>query len=259
MARLVPLLLLLLVGCQTAVNVPKGHPDGALDRWDEALGKIVTEDGKPSRAALEANRQALIDFLTWLDETPWPKSHWARVVQGLNAFNAGVLYTMLERDFPATLLDTGPRKAPGGAFYFWRTFGMGNDHLSLWELEQERLRVKPQELRVHAALWRGHASDPPLRNELYRRTDAKVQLDDQMTRWLQDPTHGAAIVQGRAVLPFSFKVHAYDFDFYSGGLNPCGVVAPYMPPEQQADWVALTKAGCPRAFRDYDMTVSIAP
>ena len=251
--------MLVLLGCQTAVDVPEGNPDEALDRWEEAIGEIVDDEGRPSRAALEANRQALIDYLTWIDETPWPKSHWARVVQGLNAFNAGVLYTLLERDFPSQLLDTGPRKAPGGQFYFWRTFGIGVEQVSLWELEHERLRVKPQELRVHAAMWRGHTSDPPLRNELYRRTSAKLQLDDQMERWLRNPKNGAAIVQGRAVLPFSFKVHTHDFEFYSGGQNPCGVVAPYMPAEEQEAWLTLAAAGCPRAFRAYDLSTSTAP
>lgn len=247
----------LFLGCQTPIEVPAGTSDGALDRWDHALERIVDDDGQVHFVRLKAHRQQLADFLTWLDDTELPKTHWARMAHSLNAFHAVVLWTLLERDAPPKLLDVGPRAHPEGSWYGWRTIRLGTDAISLWEIEHELLRTKPQEYRVHAAIWRGTVSSPPLLKGVYRRTSIARKLDHQMVTWLQDPEQGAAIVDGRAVLPYAFEVHSHDFFHYSGGLDPCALVSFYMPEADRPAWEALSQKGCPWAYRPFDLTVDV--
>ncbi len=255
-------LLLLLGGCREDLGPRRGtRNDASAEAWNEALGRVVTRDGLVDYDLLEEERQALDDYLDHLAQPSVIRGRGskARHAQWLNAYNALVLYQVLERGRPASVLDVeGVLPIPGLRFFYGTEFQVGDYQLSLWDIEHEHLRLYYLDLRDHAAMSCASRSCPPLRDELYTRSELNAQLDEQMRRWVRDKERGVRIEDGVAVFSALWDWYARDFEFWSAGLDPCTLAARYARPRVSARLAALADQGCPRRFMDYDWSLNDA-
>jgi len=244
--------LFLLLGCRETLSA-KGDPRRAIPAWSRTLEQIVTEDGLVDYDLLEANRESLDDYVAWIERADALKgkkkadhhAFW------LNAFNALVLFQVLERGRPASVRDVD-------GFFVWTQFPIGWDHISLSEIEHERIRMRELNYRDHAAMNHGTMSSAPLRNELYVKPRLREQLTGDIERWLTDPIRGVKIDAGTAVFPAEFQWYRFDFEFTSGGDDPCTVAARHVGAPLRGQLHELARVGCPHRFQDYDWRLNDA-
>lgn len=255
------MILVALLACRDTLVA---HPVSARDplkRWDAALNAVVTEDGLVDYDALEARRDDLDAFVAFLGRPHalgGPKKM-DRHALWLNAYNALVMFQVLERGRPESVLDVpGVVPIPGSGFFLETDFRVGGERLSLSEIEHERVRMLELDLRDHAALNCASRSCPPLRASLYVQQGLPGQLDAQMRRWVNDPERGVRVDGEVAHFSAIFDWYARDFEFMSAGRDPCAIAATYADPPLSDRLLTLSERGCPRAFLPYDWSLNDA-
>ncbi len=253
--------MLLLFACRATMSSDAegmGDPTAA---WNSVLGLVVTPEGLVDYDRLERNRQALDEYVAWVG-TPKavPGRPDERLAFSLNAYNALVLFAVLEDGRPASVHDVPGRlfSKPGAGFFVERQFAVGNDLLSLYELEHERIRGRSQDYRVHGALNCASRSCPPLGSELFTGADLDAQLDVAMRRFVEDPERGVTVEEGTAVFSPIFDWYARDFTVWTVGKDLCAVAAKHARGPLASDLSALSKQGCPHRFRAYDWSLNDA-
>jgi hypothetical protein len=254
-------LLVALLGCgcrpllRPSVDAPKGDPSEA---WEQVLGAVVTHDGYVDYDLLSSRRGPLDSFVAWLGRD---RSHVDREntqhAFWLNAYNALVLFAVLEDGQPVSVMDVpGWIPVAGSGFFYERAFMVQQQPTSLWEIEHERVRGRVMDLRDHAALNCATRSCPPLRRELYRTPELDEQLKDQMRAWLADDERGVRIEADEAVFSPIFDMYAWDFAFLSAGDDLCTLGARYLPGPKGDQLKALAERGCPHRFAAFDASLN---
>lgn len=248
-------LLLMLVGCRESmgprVEVPEGNPTAA---YAQLIAEVVTYEGYVDYGLLEQKRGPLDDYVSWMaNSRAWRLERPVdRVDEFLNAYNALVLYQVLERGRPSSVLDVkGWIPVPGARFFATTQFKLGREWVSLSEIEHERVRQTALDYRVHAAMNCGARSCPPMRRDLYGKKSLNLQLREQMARWVNDD-RGLWFDGDVVVFNPIFEWYERDFTFWSAGLDLCEVASRYATVERQKKLQAASKAGCPHRFFEYD-------
>jgi hypothetical protein len=240
------------------VAVPEADPS---ERWGDLLAEAVTPDGFVDYDLIEANRDPLDAYVAWLshDAILSDKMTGDNHALHLNAYNAFVIYQVLERGKPASVMDVvGRIPVPGSGFFLETAFDLGPDWLSLSEIEHERIRQLELDFRDHAAMNCASRSCPPMRPELYGRGSLQTQLREQFQRWIDDPTRGVRVEEGVAVFSPIFDWYARDFHFWSAGQNLCEMARRYASEQLAGQLKELADAGCPHRFGDYDWSLNDA-
>jgi hypothetical protein len=227
------------------------------------LRQVVNTDGYVDYDRLEARREALDLYVAFLGTGRIPRQALARYAYWINAYNALVLFAVLEEGRPASVLDVPPAalwvSVPGTGFFQQRAFRFGPDRLSLIEIEDERLRMMRQDFRVHAALNCASMSCPPLRRELYDGRLLERQLTDQMSTWVNDPERGVRIEGDVAVMSPIFDWYARDFRDWTAGDDLCTTAAKYAEEDLRTELTRLAVQGCPHRFFEYDWSLNDRP
>ncbi len=251
------------LACRThlasSAPVPDVDPSAA---WGDLLAEVVTEDGYVRYSVLAENRNPLDTYVAWLSRDD--------LIQGqegdddhalyLNAYNALVLFQVLERGRPASVMDVpGTLPRAGAGFFVETAFDVGEDWLSLAEIEHERIRMTEMDFRDHAAMNCASRSCPPLRRELYQRGGLQGQLKDQFKNWVADRERGMRIEADVLVVSQVFETYARDFTFWSGGKDLCTLAARYADPAFEAELTALAAKGCPQRAMPWDSALNDAP
>lgn len=253
--RLALLSALLCLGCRQSMRSTAVPNAEASADWQALLEKVVTAEGLVDYDALSADREPLDRYVAWL-ATPeaWPGKvtrDWH--AQYLNAYNALVLFQVLERGRPASVRDVPFR------FFHWTQFQIGEEWLTLSEIENERIRWKEMDVRDHAALNCASMSCPPLRPELYRAVDLPKQLDEQWRRWINDEQRGVRLEGDKAVFNPIFEWYARDFEFFSAGVDICTLAAAVTEnPRKRKTLYDLAAKGCPHEVFEYDWALNDA-
>jgi Protein of unknown function, DUF547 len=256
------LLLVTATGCRQALRSPVAGDRQSPAAWETLLARVATEEGLVDYDALEADRGALDAYVGWLStEEAWPGKltrDWH--AQYLNAYNALILFQVLERDRPKSVLDIrGLSQIPGFRFFHGTQFQLGDEWLTLSEIENERVRWKEMDYRDHAALNCASMSCPPIRAELYRPVDLPKQLDDQWRRWLNDDQRGVRIEEGRALFNPIFDWYERDIAFFSAGVDPCTLAAAVTNnAKKRKQLYDLASQGCPHSYFEYDWSLNDA-
>lgn len=256
--------LVLLAGCKETLEpdvvAPASDPSFA---WGALLADVVTDDGYVDYDQLELRRGTLDSYVAWLGNGRLPHDSLARNAYWINAYNALVLWTVLEEGRPPSVLDVAPTRffpGPRGVgFFVQRQFRFRPEKLSLSEIEDEKLRVQRQDIRLHAALNCASRSCPPLRNELYTQRRLEWQLQDQMVHWVNDPERGVRVVDGQAEFSALFDWYAKDFRDWTAHDDLCTTAARFARGTMAVELRALSEQGCPHTFREYDWRLNDAP
>lgn len=253
-------LLLLLLGCRETLRPGVLPPDrDPSRRWEQLLSRVVDREGYVDYGALESDRGPLDDYVAWLatDEAWEGKLTKDWHAQFLNAYNALVLYQVLIRGRPASVLDVrGTIPVKGFKFFRGTQFRLGDDLLSLSEIEHERIRWKEMDYRDHAAINCASRSCPPLRGELYRTNTLQTQLDDQMRVWIMDEDRGVRVTAEKATFSPIFEWYARDFSFWTAGEDICSIAADHATGTKRQMLYRLAERGCPHDYFEYDWSLN---
>ncbi len=256
------LFLLALLGCRETLYSPAEAPEkGAQRAYGELLERIVTTDGLVDYDLLEEDREPLDNYVAWLQtENAWKANRPnERPAEWVNAYNALVLFQVLERERPGSVLDVKGFLPVDGAKFFYGTQFPVNDgeYLSLSEIEHERVRHAELDFRVHAALNCASMSCPPLRPKLYAHKGFPQQLREQFSAWVDDP-RGLYFEDDMVVFNPIFDWYANDFEFFSGGQDLCELTSKYTTGKRSQELRKLSAKGCPHRFFEYDWSLNDA-
>ncbi|MBW4441309.1 MAG: DUF547 domain-containing protein [Plectolyngbya sp. WJT66-NPBG17] len=180
--------------------------------WNELLQTYVNDRGKVDYARWKQEQPNAISewiaSLNWNDPAPEEQlSLW------INLYNAFVIEKILPR-YPLRSIQPKILGIPNWVaffqFFFNRDRTAFNQAFSLGQIENEFLRKQFQDPRIHFAIVCASIGCPLLRNEAYFPERVYQQLEDDKTRFIQDPDK---VKQDRDVLYCSkiFKWYRQDF------------------------------------------------
>lgn len=240
-----------------AVDQTEANPT---PKYAALLREVVTYDGYVDYDKLEASRGPLDEYVAWIAYSrAWRLERPIdRPADYINAYNALVLYQVLERGRPKSVMDVqGWLPVPGAKFFAMTQFKLGREWVSLSEIEHERVRNTLLDYRVHAALNCASRSCPPFRRDLYSDKSLGMQLRSQMQRWIADDR--ALYLEGDTVV-FSpiFDWYARDFEFWSAGLNICEIARKHALGPRQQELTVAARDGCKHRFFEYDWSLNDA-
>lgn len=252
----------LLLACRTTLVAPVPAPAAdPTQAYADLLARVVTNEGFVDYDLLAVNRAPLDAYVAWLGRARnQPHTPDGGLAMYLNAYNALVLFSVLEHGRPASVKDVPGRwvSTPGAGFFVDTAFAVGRDHLSLWEIEHERIRRRSEDLRAHAAMNCASRSCPPMVRSVFKEKVLDAQLDRQMKRWINDPERGVRVDGDEAVFSPIFDWFSADFHLWTGGDDPCTTAAAYAQPELATNLKTLAARGCPHRFADYDWRLNDA-
>jgi hypothetical protein len=177
---------LFLSGCFTtvALNPPPGarlelapgaFPHELLDR---VVKKVVNDRGRVDYRTLASDRGELVQYLTAVSQIS-PHTHpelfpteQDELTYWINAYNAYVLYAVIERPNMRTVQDDST------SFFYFTKYRFGGEEISLYDVENEVVRKEFVEPRIHFALNCASAGCPDLPPEAF----TPDRLDDQLGR-----------------------------------------------------------------------------
>jgi len=259
-----PLFWLTLIGCRQLLTADADpNVDNPADAWGALLAEVVSPDGYVDYDQLEQQREPLDQYVAWISNdnlfqnekvTSHHHAFW------LNTYNALVMFQVLERGQPDSVLDIGEWiPAEGAGFFVFTQFDVANHRLSLAEIRDEQIRWREMDYRSHAAMNSGMRSSPPLLRELYTGPTLFTQLRKQMSRWVNDPDRGVYIEGGVLMINPLFEQYARDFDFFSAGLDLCTITARHADAPLAQNLKKLSSEGCPTQSYSFDSSLNEFP
>ena len=156
------------------------------EAFDELLNKYVDARGGVDYAGLQTEHAKLNSYLASLAEEA-PTEAWsrdARLAYWINAYNAATLDLILDH-YPLRSI----KDLDGGNPWDVPRVRLGGQTYSLNAIENEVIRPRFREPRIHFAVNCAAEGCPPLRNEAYRAERLDAQLTEQTRRYLTDDAY----------------------------------------------------------------------
>lgn len=164
---------------------------------DAVLQRFVDAQGRVDYRALASDRDAFDRYYSLLSEIS-PDDHPAyfasesdRLAYWINAYNAAVLTTVLAHYPIRSVGDVRPPAAlfflPRlSGFFFFQRVRLGDETMSLYALENEIVRKRFGEPRIHFALNCASASCPRLPRRAFEGRDLERRLDEEARRFVAE-------------------------------------------------------------------------
>ncbi len=220
--------------------------------WDRVLKAHVSEIGEVDYAAIQAGSKDLDIYLRQLAEAS-PRnrpemfpSRAHELAYWINAYNAFVTRGVVDHWPTRSVLDLAPLKR-----FFWREdYTAGGVKMSLYALENDIIRGKYHEPRIHFAIVCASLSCPMLAREAFTGENLEVLLDRQARRFVQQRrsvTIDAAA--GEVTLSEIFKWYKDDF-----GSSILDYIRRYASEEQRRAIDALKQPKI--KYYDYDWSIN---
>lgn len=161
----------------------------------------------------------------------------------INLYNATVLHAVAARFAPGYSV-----ARDGFALFDEPLVALGGEKISLNRLENEVIRERFREPRVHAALVCAARSCPPLQPRAYRGEELEGQLEASMRRFVNDPSRNR-------IDPASRTLHlSRVFDWYAKDFGGPDRLAAYVDGYADADVPDFAVS-----FQDYSWELNLAP
>lgn len=232
-------------------------PDPSL--LETVLGKYVLDNGKVRYQALRHNIAPLRQFVDQIARVS-PDSHpqlfpnrRARLAYWLNAYNALVLYAFAS-EYPEKknrlLTPFGRWK-----FFYWKKFTVGGQELSLAEIENDIIRKRFREPRIHFAIVCASAGCPRLGRTAFTEDNVEALLEAQTKFFLNEPRNVRVDRKNRIVW-LSKLFDWYSEDFGKTQQDILNFVASYNDEVFKAIQAAPSSWGL--RFFDYDWSPNAA-
>ncbi|MFK7826287.1 MAG: DUF547 domain-containing protein [Oligoflexales bacterium] len=226
-------------------------------QWDAILKKNLTSKSLVSYKDIKANKGPLESYLKIIKNVKkseykkWNKQQ--KMTFLINAYNAYTVKVIIEHYPLKSIKDIGS--------LFTSTWKTKFPYLSLLEgsvltldgIEHDTLRKNFKDYRIHAAVNCASISCPVLRGEAYTAAKLDAQLDEQMKRWLADPSRNQFdSKKGTLELSKIFDWYEDDFVKWGGGIKK--VLKKYGP--KNAKQAIKKKADID--YMDYDWNLNDA-
>ena len=250
----------LLVACRQTLTSDVSTPrPGRL--WNDTLPQILADNGQVKYEELQTHREALEGFVHWLAEPKRPQKHLKKADRHafwINAFNALLLFQIVERDLTSVDEVEGWLPLEDSGFYVETDFWVDGQRISLAEIRDERLRLRKYDPRDHAALIDGSPTSPPLRAALYHENSLDQALTEAMRRVINDPRTGVDVLDGVALFPPIFQAFPTDFLRFTTADSLCAYAVEFADPPLREPLEALARTGCPVKFRSRERSLNRA-
>jgi hypothetical protein len=175
---------------------------------DAVLGATVRDDGVDYALLREHHLPGLQAYLQRAAEFDIGSLDFdAQLALYINVYNASVLLAVAERHEPGYTVAAGSFE-----LFDEPRVTLGRQRISLRHLEDEIIRRRFREPRVHAALVCAARSCPPLLPRAYRPGDLEEVLEQRMRAFVNDPQRNRILPDERRLeLSRIFEWYAEDF------------------------------------------------
>jgi hypothetical protein len=183
--------------------------------WDSLLQKHVTPTGKVNYKGFKTDQTALTAYCDLLAQAI-PDSTWSREAQmayWINAYNAFTIKLIVD-NYPATSI----LKFDGGKTWDVKRIRLANKKYSLNQIENDILRPRYKDARIHFAINCAAKSCPPLHHRAYTAENLEKILEER-TRSFINATDYNSISATKAQVSKIFEWYAVDFGDLRSFLN----------------------------------------
>jgi hypothetical protein len=186
-------LLILLLSCRPIDPQQKETHPIQHDLWSEVLKEFVNDAGEVNYAALKIQPQKLLAYLELLAKNIPNDQYWnssEKLAYWINLYNAFTLKLIIDYYPVKGIKDIGTAIQIPFINTPWdiKLINLGNEKLSLNQVEHEILRSQFKEPRIHFAINCASISCPKLRRDAYRADRLEQQLSEQAYLFLNDPS-----------------------------------------------------------------------
>ncbi|MGB0881676.1 MAG: DUF547 domain-containing protein [Vicingaceae bacterium] len=181
------------------------------DTWNSLTKQNVTTDGKVNYKAMKADLSQLTLYLSHLNQTP-PKDDWSKnekLAYWINLYNASTVY-LIATNYPTTSIT----ELNSGKPWDKKFVKSGGKVYTLNQIENEIVRPRFKDPRIHAALNCAAVSCPKMMNSAFLPAALNKQLDQQCYAWINDRNRNEV---GPNNLKISKIFEWYGEDFKAGG------------------------------------------
>jgi Protein of unknown function, DUF547 len=207
--------------------------------------------------ARSAEFKSYLGKLAAIDPATLPKPE--QLALWINAYNAYTIQLIVAHNEKQSIRNINKSLGFLKAYGPWKEkiAVIGGVAYGLDEIEQDIIRRRFQEPRIHFALVCAAMGCPPLRSEAYTATKLDAQLDEQArTFLLNSPTKNRVDVAARTVYlsPIFVEFRDYIKDFGGSNASVGKFVAKFYAPGAERD--LLTSGNFKVAVTDYDWTLN---
>lgn len=180
--------------------------------WNGLTKQYVSTSGKVNYKGMRTNLSKIATYLKQLATTP-PKSDWnknEKLAYWINLYNASTVY-LIASNYPVkSITDIN-----GGKPWDKKFVKSGDKVYTLNQIENDIVRPRFKDPRIHAALNCAAVSCPKLLNEAYVGNQLSAQLDKQTKAWIND-TGKNKLLADKVEISKIFEWYAIDFKVAGG-------------------------------------------
>ena len=155
------------------------------ETWNSLLKKNVSSSGKVNYKGMKSSLPLLEKYLKHLKENT-PNKEWSKnekLAYWINLYNASTVH-LIASNYPTSSIT----KLSGGKPWDKKFVKSGDKIYSLNQIENEIVRPRFKDPRIHAALNCAAVSCPSLLNEAFIASTLNNQLNKQCEVWVNDAT-----------------------------------------------------------------------
>ncbi|HHJ49386.1 MAG TPA: DUF547 domain-containing protein [Phaeodactylibacter sp.] len=177
------------------------------DLWDELLRKYVSSSGYVNYVGMRSEKANLDKYLAQLAANP-PQKGWSRneeMAYWINAYNAFTVKLILDH-YPVKSI----RDIHSGNPWDVKWIELGGNTYSLNQIENDKLRKRFGDARIHFAVNCAARSCPPLLNRAWTASSLSQTLDQRAKVFINNPKYNQ-ISPSAAKVSKIFEWYAADF------------------------------------------------
>jgi hypothetical protein len=176
--------------------------------WNTLLQKNVSASGKVNYKGFKAQKAALQSYLDDLSANP-PASDWGRketMAYWINAYNAYTVKLIID-NYPLSSITN----LEGGKPWDKKWIKLGSKTYSLNNIENDILRPKYKDARIHFAVNCAAQSCPPILNKAWTAANLNGNFDKQAKAFINNPKFNKISADAIEISKI-FEWYAGDFD-----------------------------------------------
>lgn len=183
-------------------DAPPAH-----DSWNKLLSQFVSATGKVNYRALKGKTPELEAYLKLLADNP-VQSSWSRnekMAYWINAYNAFTVKLILD-NYPLSSITS----LSGGKVWDKKWIKLGDKTFSLNNIENDILRPRYKDARIHFAVNCAAKSCPPLLNRAWTAANLNSNLSQQAKKFINNSAFNQ-VGANKVVISKIFEWYAADF------------------------------------------------
>lgn len=186
---------------------PQNPPPFSHQAWDDLLKKYVTSSGRVNYAGIKKDLSKLNGYLQDLQNNPpqndWPKNK--AMAYWINAYNTFTVKLIVD-NYPVASIT----KLEGGKPWDKKWIKIGDKTYSLNNIENDILRPKYKDARIHFAVNCAAKSCPPLLNQAWTADNLNNNFEKQAKSFINNPSFNK-ISDSKIQVSKIFEWYASDF------------------------------------------------